>query len=793
MTRVFRSSPGFSLIVIIVLALGIGANTALFSIIDRVVLLPLPIRGLERLVRIEGVTRSGRHTNNAAAESDFFAAHVRAFEQIGFWKWQNLALTGVENPDYLPALEVSEHLFDLLRVAPQLGRTFLTSDFRSTAAPVVVISDRLWRLHFRADAGILGRQILLDGRGYTVVGIMGAEFFFDRPAYQLWIPYRSDLSPAEELRHYFGSMARLRAGVSIEQARREVDAVTPALPPNPEREAGWHARLEPFAEQYTGPYVQILAVLWVAVGLVLLIACANAGNLLLARASERRREFAIRISLGAARLSLVRQIVAETLLLAVTAGLAGAALAYWFLRLLIVFFPERIPVPQLDRVSLNTAALALTAGLVLVTTLLCAIPPCISACQSTVTESLNGLSRTASTGRGMNRTRAAMVAVEVALSLLLLVGAGLMLHTVQRLLQVHLSFEPQHVLTARVGVPPRLPKQQQATYYARILAEVRSLPQVRKVALTTILPFGAVVATTYLHVEGQINPERRTYPVYLREISAEYFSTLGVHLLRGRDFAETDTARAQSVVIVNDELARHYWPGQDAIGMRLSGKDNPNPDEWSTVVGVVDNIKHRSLKTGADAELYVPYTQKLAGANFTSLVIRADGDPLAIAAALQKRIHEIEPDQPVTDIKTMQALVTATAGEARFHTLLLEIFAAIALGLAVTGIFAVVSYSVTQRSHEIGLRGALGASRRDIVRFVLGMALGPVAIGTIAGVAAGLGATRVLQSELFETAPADPLVFASVVVILLMTAAAAASIPAWRATRIDPAEMLRGE
>jgi len=392
----------------------------------------------------------------------------------------------------------------------------------------------------------------------------------------------------------------------------------------------------------------------------------------------------------------------------------------------------------------------------------------------------------------MQRTRAAMVAVEVALSLLLLVGAGLMLHTLERLLQVHLGFDPQHILTARVGVPPRLEKQLQANYYARILAEARSLPQVRKAALTTVLPFGAMVATVSFHAEGH-DPEWRTYPVYLREISPAYFSTLGMQLLRGRDFDETDTARAPSVVIVNDELARRYWPGQDPIGMRVAGKDNPNPEEWSTVVGVVDSIKHRSLKTGADAEVYVPYTQKLLGANFTSLVIRADGDPLAIAAGLQKRIHEIEPGQPVTDIKTMQTLVAASAGEVRFHTLLLEIFAAIALGLAVTGIFAVVSYSVTQRSNEIGLRGALGASRRDIVGFVLGIALGPVAIGSVVGVAAGLGATRVLQSELFETAPADPVVFASVVVILLVTAAAAASIPAWRATRIDPAEMLRTE
>jgi putative ABC transport system permease protein len=382
MTRVFRGGLGLSLVVIAVLALGIGANTALFSIIDLVLLHPLPIRGLDRLVRIEGVARSGRRTNNAAAESDFFATHVRAFEQIAFWKWQNLALTGVENPDYLPALEVSEHLFDILGAAPQLGRTFLSNDFGSTVAPVVVISDGLWRRHFRADPGILGRQILLDGRGHTVVGVMGAEFFFDRPAYQLWIPYRSDLSQAEGLRHYFGSMARIRAGVSLAQAQGEVDALTPLLPPDPERRAGWRAQLEPFAEQYTGPYLQILGVLWAAVGLVLLIACANAANLLLVRASERRREFAIRISLGAGRLSLVRQILTETLLLGVAAGAAGVALSYWCLRLLIVFFPERSPAPQLDHVTLNINALVLAAGLVFITTLLCAVPPCVSACRS---------------------------------------------------------------------------------------------------------------------------------------------------------------------------------------------------------------------------------------------------------------------------------------------------------------------------------------------------------------------------------------------------------------------------
>ncbi len=790
MTRVLRSSPGFSLIVIAVLALGIGTNTALLSIIDRVLLHPLPVRDLDRLVHIDGMARSGRRTGNAVAESEFFAARVRAFYQTAVWKWQTLVLTGVDNPDYLPALEVSEHLFDMLGAPPQIGRTFLANDFRSSAAPVVVISDKLWRTHFHADAGIAGRQILLGGKGYTVVGVMGAGFFFDRPAYQVWIPYRLDLNPAEEFKHYFGSMARLRPGISLEQAQREVDAVTPVLPSDPAREAGWHVRLSPLAEEYTGPYARTLAILWGAVGLVLLIACANAGNLLLARASERRREFAIRASLGAGAVRLVRQIIGETLTLGIVAGAMGVALSFGFLRLLVTMFPTRLPFPQLDRVSVSIAALVITAGMVIITTLLCAVPACLGLWRFNLLECLNASSRTASASHKGNRTREAMIALEVALSLVLLAGAGLMLRTMGRLLDVHLGFEPQHVLTARVAAPPGLKKNEQVNHYTRMLEEVQVLPGVRSAAITTILPFGNVVATVKFTAEGSIRPSPTTY---LREISPGYFRTLGMRLLRGRDFDTRDGAGSELVAIVSDELARSCWPGEDPIGKRLAGVDGAKAGNWSTVVGVVENIKHRSLKTGADAELYFPYTQQLMGANYTSLVMRTEGDPLSLASALSKRIHQMAPDQPVTDISAMQNLVTDSAAEVRFHTLLLEIFAGLALGLAITGIFAVVSYSVTQRAREIGIRSAMGATPDDIVRFTLAIAMRPVVVGACMGLAGAFAAARVLQSELFETAPADPLVFATVLLLLLATALAAAAIPAWRATRIDPAEVLRAE
>ncbi len=792
--RSLRKNLGFSLVVISVLALGMGANTALFSIVDRVLLHPFPFRGLDRLVEIHALDAKGEETNVVPDDVNFFGERVRSMEQPVVWRWQNFVLSGVDNTDSIFALEVSPHLFETLGVRPARGRTFLPGEFETSAPPVAVISDSLWRKHFRADPGILGKQILLDSKGYTVVGVMGPDFVFTNAAHQAWIPFKAAEVVPGELRHFFGTLARLRPGVSLEQAQHELDAINPGLPANPDREKGWHPRIRPFTEEFTGPYRRALLMLWSAVGLVLLIACANAANLLLARASERRREFAIRASLGADRMRLAGQIVRETLILGIAAGVAGTALAFAFLRLLGKLFAGKLPVPGLDTVSINGIALAATAGLVLLTTLLCAIPSCVSLWRSDLTAGIHATGRSVSAGRGANRTRSALLAFEVALSLLLLVGAGMMLHTLDRLMRVHLGFEPEHVLVAQVSVPAGLKTMEaKANHYSRLLEQARSIPGVMKSGVSTVLPFGGLSITSSLTVEGVADANWHNYGIYLREVSPGYFPALGIRLLRGRDFNEKDATKSEPVVMINDELARHYWPGQDPLGKRVSRSDHPKPDEWFTVVGVVESIKHRSLRTGADAELYVPYTQSMMGAKYTYLVLRTQGDPLSIAAALRKRIHEIDPGQPVTSVETMRRVVANSASEERFRALLLEIFAGLALGMAVAGIFAVVSYAVSRRAREIGIRGALGATPATVVRFVLGIALRPVLLGAAVGTAAALAGTRVLESELFETAAADPLVFAAVIAILISTALAAASIPAWRATRIDPADVLRAE
>ena len=594
-------------------------------------------------------------------------------------------------------------------------------------------------------------------------------------------------------------VAKLRPGVSLEEAQKQVEAVTPGLPARAgeKRPAGWHMRLRPLTEQYTAPYRRSLLILWGAVGLVLLIACANAANLLLARASGRRREFALRASLGAQGGRLAREIIAESMVLSIAAGAAGVALAAGMIRLLAVWFPNHSPVPQLDRVTINMPVLAVTWGFVILTALLCAIPACAGLRRLDLMEVLNGSSRTAAGSAASNRARNMLAGVEVALSLTLLVGAGLMVHSLERLLRVHLGFDPQHVFAAKVPAPPQLKeKSGQVAYFSRMLREVRAIPGVQAAAITNILPLGGLQATTSFTVEGYtptVEEQRHRRGTHLRSISTDYFAAMGMALLRGRAFDDRDTASSSRVVIVSDALARHYWPGQDPIGKHVSGKEHPQPGEWATVAGVVEAVKHRGLAEDPEDEVYFPYTQMFLGPRYATLVVRGRGDPLALVPAIRKRIHEIAPDQPVAEVATMQELVIGSAAEARFHTLLLEMLAGLALALAVTGIFAVISYMVAQRTREIGIRSALGASPGAVVRFVFGLAMRPVLIGAACGLAGGVAGARLLRSELFETPVIDPVVLGAVVMLLIASAGIAAAVPAWRAARIEAVETLRAD
>ncbi len=717
--RGLQRTPGLSLTVIGVLALGIGANTALFSIIDRTVLHPFPFHDLNRLVEITGMTASGQAFGLSPAELELGRSRVPSLQQFAIWRWQSLTLTGVDDPENLPIVETGPEMFDLLGVQPVIGRTFRAEEHMAGAAPVIVISNRLWQRQFHGDRTIIGRQILLDGKGYTVTGIMAADFRFPTSVYQAWIPLKPG-SPVEELKHHFSTIARLRPGATMEEAERELNAASTL--------AGWRVRVRPFTEQFTGSYRRILFVLWGAVGLVLLIACANAANLLLTRASGRRREFAVRTALGASSAQLARHLLAEGLWLGIAAGIGGIGLAFAFQRMLASIFPRTPEMPPFDAGLIGGPALIVTTGLVLLTTLICSVPACLDVVRAQVIEGLQATSRSASSNRVTNRTCGILIALEVALSVVLLTGAGLMIRSLDRLLQVHLGFQPEQVLTARVSAPPQLKtKEAQAAFYTRVLEAVRAIPGVRAAAINTILPLGGLNATTTLSVEGEPKMEEG-YSTHIRVVSPDYFTAFGTRVLQGRHFLPQDAGAALRVAIVNEELARHYWPGEDAIGKHISRDTNPKPSEWLTVVGVVESIKHRSLAVKVEAEVYLPYTQDMTGARYTSLVIRARGNPTALAPELRNRIHRINPDQPIADIKTMETWVHESVAQPRFQASLLEILAAVALALAVTGIFAVVSYGVSQRVREIGIRSALGATPADVVRFVIGVRLRQVRV-----------------------------------------------------------------
>ncbi len=792
MRQVVRSlarSPGFCALVIAVLSIGLGANAALFSIVDRVLLHPFRYPQPDRLVDISGLTAKGQPAGISPAEFKFWQTRIPAFEQSVIWHWRDLALTGVENPESLWDLEVSSRAFDILGIPPLRGRLFSPGDFRGDSPPVAIVSYRFWRYHFNGDPSLVGRQILLDGDGYTVVGIMGPGFFFTNPEYQIWTPLNPFHAIKEDLKHGYGAIAQLRPGASLEQAQREMDAIAPAMPRDPKEPPGWHALLRPYAAAYTAAARPALYTLWSAVLFVMLIACANAANLLLSRASYRRREFAVRASLGAGWLRLAGQLLAESALLGIAAGAVGIVIAWALLR---VFLALSFLAP--DRAALTPASLFFTLAAVLATTILCVLPSCWDLWRSNLNFALHASSRNAGSDRVSNRARAALVALEAALAVMLLIGAGVMLKSLIRILDAPLGFNPDGVLTARVSAPPALKSIPQLnSYFDRLLEQVNAIPGVRSSGIVTVLPMSNLVATTTFNAEGSARSPDSTYSVRLRSVSPDYFHAMGVRILRGRGFSGRDTTTSLPVAIINDELARHFWPGQDPIGKHVSRNKNPKPGDWFTVAGVVESSRDLSSAWRPGAELYRPFAQDTTAARATSLVVRTGGDPLSIAQTVARRIHAIAPDQPVTEVKTMRDWVGEATTEPRFHTTLLEIFAAFALLLAISGVFASVSYSVTQRRHDIGVRGALGATAHDIRSFVLRLGMRPVIAGMTFGVAAAMAGAGALKSQLYGTAPLDPTVFAVVVPLLLIAAAAATLVPARRAVRIDPAVILRSE
>jgi putative ABC transport system permease protein len=790
--RMLFKQPGFTLIAMLTLALGIGANTAIFSVVNAVLLRPLPFAEAERLVRVYVTSPARNIRTNPASWLNFedWRARNSVFEAMAAYSSASATFTGGDVPEMIEGTGASGDLFAVLRAQPLLGRTLSVADERQGQRNVV-ISYALWQRSFGGDAKIVGRQVTLDATGYTVIGVMprGFRFPLEQSKTDFWIP----LDPQSETNqergaNYLSVTARLKPGVTIEQAQAEMITIASQLEQEyRDRNAGRGIYLAPLHDAMVGEVRRALFVLLAAVGCVLLIACANVANLQLARAAARGKELALRAALGARRATLVRQLLTESLLIALAGGVAGLLLAAWGVDLLAAALPEDIP--RASAIGLDARVLGFTTALTLLTGVAFGLAPALQSSKAELTDALKEGGCGASARR--NRTRSLLIVTEVALSLVLLVGAGLLLKSFRHLLDVNPGFNPQGVLTATVALPPATygTEARQAAFFQQVLNRVAALPGVAAASVVDPLPLGGSMAMNSFSVEGRapLQPGERP-ATNSRIISAAYLKALGIPLLRGRALAESDQAAAPQVMLINESFARRYFPNEDPLGQRIRLSIASN--FVAEVVGIVGDVKHRSLEREAGPEAYVSYLQ--VPQPTMSLVVRAAaGDPLQLAASLRQAVQQIDKDQPLADVKPMTAWLNESVARRRFNLLLLAVFAAVALLLAAIGIYGVVNYSVAQRTRELGIRVALGAQRTDVLKLIVGQGLRLTLAGIACGAAGALAVTRLMADLLFGVAPTDPLTFATVALMLPLVALLACWLPARRATKVDPMIALR--
>lgn len=799
--RTLRKSPGFTAIVIATLAIGIGANTAIFSVVYAVLLKPLPYANPDRLVSVFQANAQQKIPADAFSYPDLVECrdHNSVFDGMAGYNAHDLVLNGAGEPAEVHTIVVTPEMFSLLGVKPLIGRALFPQDGTRGAAPVVVLSENLWRSRFAANPAIIGRSISLDKRAFTVVGVMPASFRFplDAKSGDVWIPVVQDpvfgpfLSAGAAAR-FLITVGRLKPGVSMKQAQADMDTMASRLAKEfPAANAGWAIRVEPLQQEITGNARSALLVLLGAVLLVLLIACANIANLLLARATSRAREIGVRIALGAGRARIVRQLLTESALLGLLGGVAGIALAYWGVSALGDMLPADLPRAQ----GLHVEGWVLVFAIVLsaVATVIFGLAPALFAADSSLQASLKeSAGRSGEAGR-RRRARSVLAAAEIALAMVLLVAAGLLIRSFAALTSVYPGFNAQHVVTAEIDLP-RYQYSKPAQWVAfgnDLLARVQAQPGLSDSAIGAPMPIvDGFAGVSFLIAGNPPLPPGTLQQAHFAMVSPGYFHVMNVPLLQGRFFTQSDSSMAPRVAIISEALARRYFRDQDPLGRQLSFGFLSKSDAWK-IVGVVGDVRDVALNKQPVPMLYAPFDQSpLWGA---LLAVRTSLNTPSVAAAIRRVTDQIDKNLPVTKVQPMPEAISASVAQPRFRTLLLGLFGAIALALAVIGIFGVMSYSVARRTREIGLRMALGATPGGVLRMILADSLKLVVVGLAVGIAAALVLTRFLSSMLFAVHPSDPLTFIGVAVALTVVALLACSVPARRASRVDPAVALREE
>jgi putative ABC transport system permease protein len=800
--RVLRKNKGFAAVAAITLALGIGANTAIFSVVNAAILRPLPYPHPQRLAILWGNVKRARVERRGASYPDYldWRDQTQSFETMAAFTDNKFALTGIDTPERISGEYVSQPYFSLLGIHPALGRTFSPAEDRVPQRDaVVVLSDGIWKHRFGGEPAIVGRTIQLDGHPYTVIGIAPPGFSGLTDQAELWAPFVMSGSAedlAERGTRGFEVLARLRGGVSFARAQADIDALSLRLArayPGTNEARG--VEISPLEREILGDMRQPLLILLAAVGFVLLIACSNVANLLLARSEARQREIAMRIALGASRRRVLRQLLAESAVLVTLGCLAGLILAHFGARALMAASPVTFPSyvhPSLDpAVTLFTVLICCSVGLVL------GLAPATHVRTAGVHDALKQSSGRSAGSHGGRRFRNALVVVEISFSMLLLIGAGLLIRSLERLATLNPGYDPSHLLALRVSLPGLLPASAQpdaglVVTADEILRRVSQLPSVQSASIATDVPLGGESAVFYT-AEGQPAMNAQTIPrAYFHRVSPDFFKTLRTSFLVGRAFTEDEVHHNADAVIVTESLVKRFWSGSDPIGKRIKVGGLSSPRPWLTIVGVVHDLKYRGLPDNptADPDLFLVFNER---SRDFSVLVRTSLDPSAIAPAVRTTLRQAEPSILIYDSASMEELIGHETARPRFTGWLMAIFAGIALTLAVIGIYGVVSYSVSRRAREIGVRIALGADRPQVLRMIVGSGMGLVVVGPLLGTGAALALTRLIGTLLYGVTPSDPLTYSVAALTLAVAALMACLMPALRAARIDPAVTLRNE
>ena len=785
--RMMAKRPGFTLIAALTLALGIGANTAIFSAVNAVLLKPLPFPESEQLVDLSETFKPNGFGSVSVPTLEDWKNQNTVFAGISAYLFTSFNLEGGDTPQRIPGINVSANYFDVLGVKPTLGRSFLPGEDVAGREHVVVISDELWRRNFASNPEIINQTIPLNGQKYTIVGVMPRELSALYRTVQMWsplvFPENDRLSRGT---HKYLVIGRLKSGVTLAQAREQMNAIAQRL--EEQYKDGRGIRLMQIEELWVANVRSALLMMMVAVGFVLLIACTNVANLLLARATVRRREISIRIALGAGRARLIQQFLTEGLLLSLIGSAMGIALAWWTMSVLgKIAFPF---LPRSQEIRIDSRVLLFTLAVSILTSVVFGLIPSLQAGKTDVQETLKEGGNTMSAGSVGGWLRPILVVVEVAAAVVLLIGAGLMIRSILRIREVEPGLKPQNLLTAKLTLPREKYKDAEAAirFHQQLIERVSNLPGVESAGLTSHLPIEERGYNGNISVEGKTYPPNESPLVEFRAVSEDYFQSAGIPLLRGRLFSKQERDDTQPVIVINETMAKHIWPGEDPIGKRLGDDSKP------TVIGVVGDVKNYGLLRQPAPEMYAPYTVK----NFwpdmrwnMRLLVRSTLDDASIASAVRREVQAVDPAQPIYAVQTMKLVIENTVRDKSLNTTLLSVFAGVSLLLAVIGVYGVMSYTVAQHTREIGIRMALGAQPSAILKLIVGRGLVLVGVGAAIGVFASFGLTRFIENMLFGVTPTDPLTFVAIVALLGLVALLACLIPAQRAMRVDPIVVLR--